>query len=230
MREFVPSDSPLLNPPSSLALKQRVAIDGVRLALDMLGMTWYRLEKELAVISTDRETPLTRARLTSVYTDAWIIVDVVHRLRLILIALPGLKHSLEIELAVREFAEARAIRDAFQHIDKELKNAVDHRRPLWGTITWLWTPPESVGIWSRVFTIVIGGIRDGEMPTINPLGKSADVPLGLITVSAFGRSLELSKLIDRVQRVATYLDSALRQTPNPLGGMADALMSVDVHY
>jgi len=147
-----------------------------------------------------------------------------------LIALPGLKRSSEFELAVREFADARAIRDAFQHIDKELKNAVDHRRPLWGTITWLWTPPESVGIWSRVFTIVIGGIRDGEMQTLNPLGKSATVPIGLMTVNAFWRSLELSRLIDRVQCVATYLDSALRRTPNPVGGMADALLSVDVHY
>jgi hypothetical protein len=77
---------------------------------------------------------------------------------------------------------------------------------------------------------VIGGIRDGEMQTLNPLGKSATVPIGLMTVNAFWRSLELSRLIDRVQCVATYLDSALRQTPNPVGGMADALLSVDVHY
>jgi hypothetical protein len=230
MTNFIPDGSPLLNPPSSLALKQRVAVDGIRLALDMLAAAWDSLTLELTALSQNREAPLTRSCLSSIYTSAWIVIDVIHRLRLFLIALPGLKRSPEVELAIREFAEVRPLRDGFQHVDKQLHSAAARAWPLWGSISWVWSPPETLNVRARVFTLVLGGIRDGEVPTLNPLGHTVSIPLGMITVNAFGRSLELSKYIQRVHRVASYIDSALRQIPNPEGGMADVLLSVDVVF
>jgi hypothetical protein len=57
---FLPDDSPLYNPPSDLHPKQKVAIDGIRLAVDMLDESWRVLCQELEKISLselDRKQP-----------------------------------------------------------------------------------------------------------------------------------------------------------------------------
>lgn len=227
---FLPDDSPLFNPPSALHPKQKVAIDGVRLALDMLADAWTRLGAELEAVSLDREAPLTRARLTLVYMHTWVVVDVIHRLRLLLLAMPGLKRSPEVELAIRKFNEVGPLRDGFQHVDERLQDAVTNAWPLWGSVSWIWSPPDTVGVKARVFSIVVGGIRDGEVPMPNPLGKTISFPLGLVTANAFGQSVDLSMQIERVAKVAAYLDSAMRQVPSPQGGMADILLSANIEF
>jgi hypothetical protein len=229
MTHFLPADSPLLNPPSSLTPKQRVALDGIRLAFDMLAMAWTRLVDELTDISIDRETGASRSRLTTTYMNAWIVVDVLHRLRLLVNALPGLKRPPpEVEAAIRGLVEVRSVRDGLQHVDRELQNAATHQRPLWGTISWVRSSPNPGQALTRIYTLILGGIRDGEWPFPNPLGKTIDVPVGMITVDAFGQSLDLSLQVSRARSIARYLDAAARAVPNSDGGLADILMSVDV--
>jgi len=230
MGHFLPDDSPLFNPPSSLHPKQRVAVDGVRLALDMLSEAWSRLSVELEALSLNPEAPLTRDRLARVYMNAWIVIDVIHRLRLLLLAMPGLKRTPEVELAIRAFEQVGELRDGFQHIYERMQDAVTEGRPLWGSLSWVWSPLETLGVKAKVFSIVIGGIRPGKVPMLNPLGKELTVPLGAVTAYAFGHSADLSCQLDRVTRVAAYLDNALRQVCSPKGEMADVLMSVDIEY
>jgi hypothetical protein len=162
---------------------------------------------------------------------AWVVIDVLHRLAALLTAMPGLRRTPEVELAIRSFAKVEELRHGFQHVDRRLGEAVEHARPLWGSVSWIWSPRETLGVKCYAFTLVIGSLRNKEKALmLNPCGKELSVPLGLVIVVAFGHSVDLSTQIDRVIRIARYLDAELRQIPNPQGGMADALFTADITY
>jgi hypothetical protein len=111
------------------------------------------------------------------------------------------------------------------------KPPVQVSKPLWGTVSWLWTPDELGGIMTRSFTVIVGGVLNKRnLSFVNPAGKVISCPLGMVTVSGFGHSVDLSAQIDRAVALARYLDAELRLIPNRPGGMADGIFSIDFNF
>jgi hypothetical protein len=85
MTTFLQPDSPLRNPPATLEPRQIVALDGLRLAFDMVGLAYGRLLEDLVYLSENRKggRPDT-VRMTSAYLNAWSALDGAYRLRSLL--------------------------------------------------------------------------------------------------------------------------------------------------
>jgi hypothetical protein len=222
---LIPPDSPLRNPPSSLEPVQRVAFDGARFALDMTHIAYQRLYDGL-----DRLGRSTRgdakgvADFTLAFVDAWAVVDNLWRLHELTRRFPGLKKSPELEVNLRALAQVEQLRHGFQHAAEKLKKMARDEQPVMGTLTWFWTPDDPLrgGI---VMMITAGSLMSTIMPLVNPAGRSFTSPIGLVTLSAFEREIELSSLWARVQKIAHGLDQGARETFGDAPGSGSDLLA-----
>lgn len=78
------SSSPLRQLRDGLSPIQRVAIDGVRYALEMAALSHWRLRHSLDLKSATLEEPLEPDFHTAIFLDAWSTVDSLHRLHQLL--------------------------------------------------------------------------------------------------------------------------------------------------
>ena len=229
---FLPNDSPLRNPPATLEPKQIVGLDGLRLAFDMLGLAYDRLLDDLSYLTEHRQTSRPDpVRVTSAYLNAWTALDGIYRLRSLFYKCPGLKQTPPLEVELRAMAIVEDLRHGFQHIEGRIPEAVENARPLWGAISWLWSPEDAYDRRATALTLVAGAVRTGYHQFLNPLGRSYFIPIGLVTLQAFGHEVEISALIQRVRRLADGLDKGLRAAlPNVQRTGADMLISAEFAF
>jgi hypothetical protein len=231
MNLLVLNDSPLRNPPRDLDPRQKVAFDGIRYALDMGFLSYQRLQTELHEIGVAQRTGQQYSVFaTQAFADAWSIVDTLWRLNLLLRRTPGLKHTPGLKVRLRALNAVEEFRHDFQHLDERFDVAVNTRTSLWGTLSWFWTPddPTSGGV---ALSLVAGSLRDGEQRLLNPLGRACETPVGLVTLTAFGRELDLSDHAARLPQIARALDLAARKalgTRPP--GSSDLLIGVEFAF
>ncbi len=228
---LVSDDSPLRNPPCDLPPIQKVAFDGIRYALDMGFLSYQRLQTELHEIGlAHRGGEKLAGFATQAFADAWSTVDTLWRLNRLLRQTPGLKHTPGLEVRLRALKTVEEFRHDFQHLDERFHVAVNTGTPLWGTLSWFWTPddPTRGGV---ALTLVTGSLRDGEQHLLNPLGRAYETPVGLVTLTAFGRELDLSSLAARLPEITRALDLAARKAlgTRPPGG-ADLLIGVEFAF
>jgi hypothetical protein len=225
---FIPDDSPLRNPPDSLPPAQKVAIDGLRYAADMIGLGAERLDSDLLTVSkAPQSDQIPRALFTSCVADAWSIIDNLWRLNLLLQRTPGLKRTPDVELHLRALRTVEDLRHGFQHLDERIAVCAGKELPLWGTLAWAYFPDGAAKM-GRIFLMIPGALRSGTPSFLNPAGKPIRSAIDLVTLSAFGHDLELSALVRRVSTLFAGLDKGLRHAAgtHPSGG-ADALISAD---
>lgn len=228
---FLPDDSPLRNPPASMEPKQLVAFDGLRYVLDMLGIAYSQLLEDLYRLSVDfPNTRLDKQVVASAFLNAWSIVDNLYRLYQLLHRVPRLKRTPPLEVYLRAISEVENLRHGVQHLDARLSECVSASVPVWGTLQWFYFPgaPEDGGI---AMTLVSGAVRSGHGGVINPLGKSCSIPVGLVTLDAFGKAIDLSNLMNRTSKMALGFDKNLRKAVGsaPTGG-ADILIGIEMTF
>ena len=228
---LIPQDSPLRNPPPTLEPAQRLAFDGARFALDMTYLAYQRLHSDLERVGqSTRSSAKGAADLTLAFVDAWAVIDNLWRLHQLTRRFPGLKKSPQLEVHLRAIAQVEPLRHGFQHAAEKLKSFARDQQALLGAITWFWAPDEDVmGGFSMM--IAAGSAGPGKMPLVNPAGRKATRPIGLVTLAAFGKEVDLSGLLERVVLLANGLDqgarSALGDAP---GGGADLTVSAKVEF
>lgn len=225
---MIPSDSPFRNPPDSLLPVQKVAIDGLRYAAEMIDLSAERLYSNLLMISTNPESgPLPADMFTMCFSDGWSIVDNLWRLNLLLRRTPGLERTPNVEVHLRALRAVEKFRHGFQHLDEKIAACVREQLPLWGTLGWAFFPNGPTRS-CRIFLMVPGSLRPMTWPFLNPAGKTIASTVDLVTLSAFGQELKLSSLVGRVRALIAGLDQGLRRsTAGQPGGGADVLISAE---
>lgn len=225
---MIPSDSPFRNPPLSLPPVQKVAIDGLRYAAEMIGLSVGRFYSHLLTISTRPESgPLPAEMFTMCFLDGWSIVDNLWRFNLLLRRMPGLKQTHDVKAHLRALRAVEDFRHGFQHLNEKIAACVQDQLPLWGTLRWVFFPdgPTRSG---RIFLMIPGALRPMEPNFLDIKGKPIVSTIDLVTLSAFGHELQLSSLVRRVRTLIEGLDKGLRHsTAAQPGGGADVLVSAD---
>ncbi len=107
-------------------------LDGLYYSFELLGHSHAGLHDDCVGISTDR------TKLIPALSKCWMFVDLVHRIREIAQAVPGLSgknHEL------RSFLDATNIAESFRHYIQHLRGELSKTNidpfPVWGTLSWV---------------------------------------------------------------------------------------------
>jgi hypothetical protein len=199
---LISPDSPLRLLPVGLDRRQQIALDGVRVAADVLDLATTRLTSTLAeVVALDPHSdPYLRAAVSAI-SDAWSIVDNTHRFCELLKQFPRIKQRLpQFQVLYRSAAAAEPMRHFIQHVRNEIDALAQGGLSVWGTITWNLKSEFDAG--QRIqHSLHIGTFYDGNFAAMGQFAKKVESEVDNITLHAGGHTMILSGLMRRVEEV-----------------------------
>jgi len=138
---LVPPDSPLRQVPDSIDRRSVLYLDGIRYCFHIFDLASARLVTALQALSTSYVSPqLLADQIATAISDAWTMVDTVHRLRELLSQAPRLKkNSPELQLFIRHTSKIEDLRHFYQHFRTRIDSFASIGMPLWGTLSWIHT-------------------------------------------------------------------------------------------
>lgn len=141
-------DSPLRKPPAEISERQIVILDGIRYSADMAAIALERLWAKLCAIDQDKDTSPTPWATAEAMLDAWSIIDAAHRLIDLIRSLPGLPNAPWQRVFQQRMEDAIALRNVWQHQDREAPRVVEQRGQIWGALAWMQHDgPKPTGHW-----------------------------------------------------------------------------------
>jgi hypothetical protein len=142
---LVPMDSPLRRIPTTVERRDVLFLDGIRYCFEAFELTSLRLAHGLhSMGQRDDTSPPLGPKIVEVTTDAWTMIDVVHRLRELLQQVPKLKkNEPELQLFIRKTESIEDLRHYFQHFRTEIDLFAERGMPLWGTLSWIFDKGDS---------------------------------------------------------------------------------------
>jgi len=227
---IIKEDSPIRRLPHSLDPKQMLFLNAIQYSVEMADLAFHRLTANLQSITTENPSSRPHINFLAAVQDAWSIVDSLYRLRCLLRQMPGFKKNIpEIQVFLRKTKTIEHLRNAIQHLDRQIESLLEAKLPVLGVLGWcsFWAKDSKmVSSWA----IVPGSlVRSGEHSLVNPLGRPCDVPLGLITLETSGYSNCLSESMRALEPLIGELESQLRDQFSGLPtAPADFLMRKDI--
>jgi hypothetical protein len=204
--------------PEYLPRRQVLYLDAIEESFGMASLAYGRLQESLVTwislrdaaraSSPERSDELSRTRAT-ILLDAWSLVDILNRLRVMVGSMPGLKTSSSgIRSFLRSVASIEDLRNGIQHLSGQVNVIAETGHPVWGTLSWA-VPPVEPGDPPSVFVFVPGtSARVKGIPIVNPLGRWCEQPVGLIELTAAGVTVSLSEMVAAVARFSQRLELA----------------------
>jgi hypothetical protein len=200
----------------SMVRRQQMFLDGIRQSVLMARIAYARLQ--FACVShTDMGGPGPGADEigNDLLSQSWLIVDASNRLRVLLHAMPGLTRSPAWQAVTRVVAPAETLRNYIQHLDMDPE--IGEPRPLWGTMRWLRPMHMEEGrLTVAVQWYVPGPLDVGPVePAIrgSEMRKAAfRVPVDDVTLTAAGSSLNLTNLVEGIERFGRRLENTMTST------------------
>lgn len=210
---IIGDDSPLRKRDRAIERKQTVFLDAIQYSVDMADLAHSRLQAVLAAGAPSQEGPS-----VSVVLDAWSMVDSLHRLRELVDQMPGIKaNSPTLQLLLRNTDDVEHLRNGVQHLRGSIDELVTENVPLWGVLNWVIPEPDGRSVQTAMF--VSGTLSNyATLPLINPVGKQIRFPADHISLSAYGRSVNLSETMRRyveplVRRLEDQVENGSPQRP-----------------
>ena len=207
-------DSPLRNLPVNLNQKQRLYFDGIRYSIEMADLAHIRLKQTLHDLSINCNTlaGLHYRHFVPAVLDTWSIIDSVNRLRGLVRQTPGFKQkSPGLVIFDQKTSSVEELRNSVQHLNHTIEHLLHESLPVWGLISWVFVTDEHAKS-ALCLTLVPGMMFDRKSDMIvNPLGKSVDIPIGLITLQASGHTVCISDIMERVQQLTTKVEKQIKE-------------------
>jgi hypothetical protein len=185
----------------------------------MTTLAYERLQESLTDWMSSRPTKASlasataeRSRLNSlILLDAWSLVDVLNRLRVMVESMPGLKKSSPgVRSLLQSLGPIEELRNAVQHLSGEVRTIADTGHPIWGSLSWA-KPPTKPGEGIQAAALVPGTLAKVKgIPIVNPVGRKCEYPVGLIELTAAGNTVSLSDMVAAVVRFEVRLVRAAR--------------------
>ena len=192
--------SPLHGLPGRLPRKQVLYFDALRTSLEMAEIAYQRLQ---CVLMADDDP----ARMPRALLDAWSLIDILNRVRVLVRTMPGLKQNAPpVQALLRKTADVEVLRNAVQHLYGEIERMSSTTQPVWGSLSWVRYQEEGV---IDVCLLLSGTLAAGHRaPLVNPWGKLVHVPVGMVTLTAAEKDVCLSDLMDALTTFTACLEHA----------------------
>jgi hypothetical protein len=227
-------NSPLCDAmPARLNVAQMMVLDGITTSVDVIMIAYRDLQVALLEShrSTDQHRPPSRAVRVSATMNAWTVVDAAHRLGLLVPKLPGLKHGPAYTSLLKSVAPVEPFRHVVQHLNKETGRLLSDRQPIWGSLSWTYLESPHAEM-ARIGLLMPGAARAPiELPLVDMRGKRIEIPIGLVTLAAAGKTVCLSDIVSAVRRFAARLEraaaAAFAALPDSLGAEASFDLRLD---
>jgi hypothetical protein len=236
---LISEQSPLRRIPQSLAPKQIIFYDGLRLTIETLDVAYYRLEANLINIATEEKQPLRGSAMAVALLDAWSIVDSTNRLRNFMEYLPSITKITKSELPERiiflkDTKIVVRLRNQIQHLEKDLEILAQTDEPVLGTLGWFAIQAtEGDRIKTGRCNLLISGTLPPKQRTdsfVNPAGKTFHRGAGLVTLSSLGLSLCITDIIEQVGQMVVGLEREMVKRFEPSEAVTDVYMRLGVEF
>jgi hypothetical protein len=201
---LVPADSPLRRLPTSLGRRDVLFLDGIRYSFEIFELASNRLATTLHTLGNHGEGAKGLGPLiVEATSDAWVMIDAIHRLRELLKQTPRLKkNEPELQLFLRRTQAIEDLRHFFQHFRSEIDSFSERGTPLWGTVSWVMADRDS-GLPTN-HLILPGTFFQG----VCGMGCTFDSQEGRfvqrVVLHAGTKAVELADLNDNVERFAKW--------------------------
>jgi hypothetical protein len=230
---MIDKDSPLRRFPGNSENKQTLFFDGIRYSVEMAALAYARLQQTLYNITMNCLNASTNpVDFVPAILDAWSIIDSVHRLRILIHKVPGMKKQTpRFQIFDRSTSSIKDLRNFIQHLDEETQDLVGQNMPIWGMLSWFTTldPEHKSGF---ICTIVAGTIfREMEGELVDPRGKTIYPPVDLITLTANDYSISLSDVMRHVETLVRSMEEGLQeQLKDSPPAQGDILVCAEVEF
>jgi hypothetical protein len=206
----------IIKDPESIKIQSSLFKEGIQYSIIMTNNSYSKLVDDLLILSNNDYTrrkfgnevlPKTELynREINALMNAWQIVDSVNRLRELLRYAPSMNHDEEWEVFLKQTENVEYLRDNMQHLDKQIKEFIQRKIPAWGNLSWVAKFDNSSDFF--VYGLVPGTIFEREDALINPAGRKAKIPIGIITLIS-DKNICLSELVDiHLKRVTKWLQN-----------------------
>jgi hypothetical protein len=205
--------------PEFLPRRQVLYLDAIEESFRMVTLAYRRLQASLLeygrlhesrAADSESAAPDATSQLNSaILLDAWSVVDVLNRLRVMVRSMPGVKKaSPGVESFVRSLEPVEILRNAVQHLYGEVDKIADTGHPIWGSLSWA-VPPAEPGGQLKAGMFLPGTLAKVKgIPIVNPVGRKIEIPVGLIEMTAAGVTVSLSEMVYATARFADRLEHA----------------------
>lgn len=202
---LVSNDSPLRKLPVNLSPEQRLIVDGIRYAAEIIELALERLTNTLKSISPNDLPHI------SAFSDAWTIVDSAHRFFKLTSRLKSKPLSRQETPAT--VANVIKLRNAFHHIHENYNNLANLKTPAFGHICWItlesYSPNSTCG---KIHTLVSGAVVQGSnFKVVNPGNKVFFGPIDYLSLSAHGHTIYFQEIVDYIAEQIKGMESGMRR-------------------
>lgn len=213
---MIADESPLRRLPAALIPGQVMFFNAIRFSVEVLDAAITSLRPELYRLAIEEEEQRA-ATYPTVMMLAWSVIDSANRLRVLLESMRRLGWIVGgplFKARLRKLDEARALRDAVQHLDDHIKRALadDLMSPAWGYIAWAALVAGDDGEpTGQAFSCILvpGSVVTTTLPVINPAGRKLRSLVDPIELESFGARVSLSELEATVQKLVSELEENL---------------------
>ncbi len=199
--------------PKNLDRRQTLFLDGIRFSVEIAETAYIRLCRTLLTLANSiiqKKKVRIDALTVRAISDAWAIIDSVHRLCGLLRQMRGVKQNTpNINLLYRQAEKVEVLRNTVQHLNNEIDNLINKQLPVWGTLSWVARPNPTNDLWYTC-SLSPGTVFARQIPIVNPVGKEPSPPIDMIELSAI-ESVNLSILIEKVDTVISSMEKQIEK-------------------
>ena len=212
--------------------RQELFLDGIEFSIDMGEIAYQRLLAALVAHSARSAGGKSVNRLftAAIFLEAWSLVDIVNRLRVLIQHTPGLKRTPAIVSFLKQTEEILGLRNFIQHLNTEAPEVARAGYPIWGSLSWVWGTVEEVERGEFAIMLLIPGrlARSEGHPMVNPVGKKISPPVDMITLTAAGETVNLSHIRDALCQFRGRFDIAVKRALATPSADQDTAMAIVV--
>jgi hypothetical protein len=204
--------------PVGLVREQRMLLEAIGYAADMLELAVSRLEQNATSIvkRAPRHLQISVMERRALFLDAWAAVDQGHNLGTLLrlAARDKVVNSAVFDSYLASAERARLARNKMDHLAQNLRNLANREQatlPLYGLLKFFWIDEVEGGqVKSGHKTIFGAGTfhhRDSNHSIPYVGGRELDAKVGLFSLEAFGIEVDLSDLATKSAKVRGFLNT-----------------------
>lgn len=206
--------------PVNLDPKQALFLDGIRLAVEILDVTYSRLRDTLTHLALN---PPLAGKLPNVFAhtflDAWGFVDAIDRFRMMNTQMPGMTFgdpTYGIPPLLEVTQEFRNLRNVADHLAQRADFVVSRNGAAWGELTWLTGVQLHPEVIAWHCTLRPGSLRAVPSNQTHSILSTLDWPTDSIRLSAGGYEGNLSEVRKHIAvRLKSLEDQLLREFQQP---------------
>jgi hypothetical protein len=208
--------------PQAIDLEQRLILEGVGWAIQMLSLSYDKLKAAASRVDVASNTYPT-SQATEMFACCWSIIDQCHMLRKLLERMNPITGGLAATFIEKSEA-ATLIRNAMDHLHQKIQNIAnkkDPMPPLFGALSFAVIGNEDMSD-SGTGPVVITGCKlvvltAGALthPThrfqiSSPPGRLTEIPLGMFQFTAFEHRIDVSEMMIDLAALVAHFDTVVK--------------------